>query len=94
MSSDGSGCAVGKPNSSSRRGPRSRIVPIELLLQIRLGVLDLQERAQRSRELLATCGAGGEHGTVPTCRIVRTARRARNPWRDTSIALRALSRLQ
>jgi hypothetical protein len=74
--------SVGKPNSSPRRGPRSRIVPIELLLQIRLGVLDSQDRAQRSRELLAhmrcrrrawhsanlpDC-AGGETGTKSVAR--------------------------
>jgi hypothetical protein len=35
-------------------------VSVELLLEIGLGVLDSRECAQRSRELLATSGAGGD----------------------------------
>lgn len=37
-------------------------MPVELLLQTRLGVRDSAECAQRSRELLATCGARSDAG--------------------------------
>jgi hypothetical protein len=50
--------------SSSKSGAAAVLVlafvPVELLLQISLGVLDSRERTQRSRELLATYDASGD----------------------------------
>jgi hypothetical protein len=53
-------------------------VPVELFLQISLGVLDSRECAQRNREFLAASGAGGNTWhraqglTILTARFVKS----------------------
>lgn len=41
------------------------LVPVELFLQVGLGVRDSAKCAQRGRELFATCGAGSDAGHRP-----------------------------
>jgi hypothetical protein len=49
-------------------------VPVELFLEIRLGVRESSESAQWGRELLATCSAGNDTRHRSKCLTILTAR--------------------